>query len=172
MRKKRPKNDCHCGHHSTTSTFAEDGSDTGTPSITALTSTGEPEPAGAVLGHGYCNGFMKRHREVIRSKRSIKFEAKRAEWCTYNNFSAMSDEIYEQMANRGVACKVNWKLLLSKDREIVEHQHKAFGLPTEYMMQRPDKLLLVNEVGSNTSTTKDRNLGVRSFNVVQQVAHK
>jgi hypothetical protein len=84
----------------------------------------------------------------------------------------MSDEIYEQMANRGVACKVNWKLLLSKDREIVEHQHKAFGLPTEYMMQRPDKLLLVNEVGSNTSTTKDRNLGVRSFNVVQQVAHK
>ncbi len=58
------------------------------------------------------------------------------------------------MANRGVTCNVNRKLLLSKDGEIVEHQHKVFGLPTEYMMQRPDKLLFVDEVGSNTSTTK------------------
>ena len=132
---------------STTSTPAEDGSDADTPSITALTSTGEPEPAGAVLGHGYWNGFMKRHREVIRSKRSIKFEAKRAEWCTYNNFRTMYDEIYEQMANRGIACKVNQKLLLRKDGETVEHWHKAFGLATEYMMQRPYKLLFADEVG-------------------------
>jgi hypothetical protein len=53
---------------STASTSAEDGSGTGTTqSTTALTSTGEPEPAGAVLGIGYCNGFLKRHTEVIRS---------------------------------------------------------------------------------------------------------
>ena len=148
---------------STTRTPAEDGSDASSPSITALTSTGEPEPAGAVLGLGYWNGFMKRHREVIRSKRSVKFEAKRAEWCTYDNFSTMYDEIYERMANRGIASKVNRKLLLSKDGEIVEHRHEAFGLPTEYMMQRPDKLLFVDEVGSNTSTTKDGNVGGEKF---------
>ncbi len=147
---------------STTSTPAEDGLDACTPSITALTSTGEPKPAGAVLGLGYWNGLMKRHREVIRSKRSVKFEAKRAEWCTYDNFSSMYDEIYKQMANRGIACnKVNWKLLLSKDGEIVEHGHKAFRLPTEYIMQCPDKLLFVDEVRSNT--TKDRNVGSEKF---------
>jgi hypothetical protein len=74
----------------------------------------------------------------------------------------MYDEIFEQMANRGIAFKVNRKLLLSKDGEIVEHQHKAFGLPTEYMMQCPDKLLFVDEVGSNTST-KDGNVGGGKF---------
>ena len=30
-------------------------------------------------------------------------------------------------------------------------------------MQRPDKLLFVDEVGSNTSTTKDRNVGGEKF---------
>jgi hypothetical protein len=30
-------------------------------------------------------------------------------------------------------------------------------------MQRPDKLLFVDEVGSNTSTTKDGNVGGEKF---------
>jgi hypothetical protein len=37
----------------------------------------------------------------------------------------MYDEIYQQMADRGIAFKVNWKLLLSKEGEIVEHPHEA-----------------------------------------------
>ncbi len=52
---------------------------------------------------------MKRHKDVIRSKKAVKFEAKRAEWCTYDNFSTMYDEIYKQMAIRGIASKVDRK---------------------------------------------------------------
>ena len=86
---------------------------------------------------------MKRHRDVIRSKRSVKFEAKRAEWCTYNNFSTMYDEIYKQMANRGIASKVNRKLLLNKEGGIVEHLHEAFRLPTEYI-KNVERIIQVN----------------------------
>jgi hypothetical protein len=34
-----------------------------------------------LLGTGYWNRFMRRHRHVIRSKPSVKFEVKGAEWC-------------------------------------------------------------------------------------------
>jgi hypothetical protein len=39
----------------------------------------------------------------------------------------------------------------------------ALGLPTRYMMARPDKLIFVDEVGSYTSTTKDGNVGGEKF---------
>jgi hypothetical protein len=52
-----------------------------------------------LLGSGYWNGFMRRHRHIIRSKRSDKFEAKPAEWCTYENFSDMYDHIMKQWSS-------------------------------------------------------------------------
>jgi hypothetical protein len=39
----------------------------------------------------------------------------------------------------------------------------ALGLPTRYMMARPDKFTFVDEVGSNPSTTKDGNVGGEKF---------
>ena len=39
--------------------------------------------ATVLLGIGYWNMFMRRHRHVIRSKPYVKFEVKRAEWCAY-----------------------------------------------------------------------------------------
>lgn len=55
------------------------------------------------------------------------------------------------------------QVIVEQEGEIVEHPHEAFGLPTEYMMQRPNKLLFVDEVGSNTPTTKDGNVGGEKF---------
>ena len=49
-----------------------------------------------ILGSTYWNGFMRRHQHIIKSKPAVKFEAKRAEWCTYENFSKMYDNIYEE----------------------------------------------------------------------------
>jgi hypothetical protein len=49
-----------------------------------------------ILGSRYWNGFMRRHQHIIKSKRAVKFEAKRAEWCAYENFSEMYDHIYEE----------------------------------------------------------------------------
>ncbi len=115
------------------------------------------------LGLGYWNGFMKRNRHIIRSKRSVKFESKRAEWCTYENFSVMYDEVYSAMVETSIASKLDTKVMLDKSGEIVEHAEEAFGLPTQYIIQRPDKLVFVDKVGSNTSTTKDGNVGGEKF---------
>ena len=116
-----------------------------------------------VLGSKYWNGFMRRHQHILKSKRAVKFEAKRAEWCTYENFSEMYDHIYEAMVMKGIASKVDTKVLLDKEGLIVEDREDAFGLPTQYLLQRPDKLIFVDEVGSNTSTTKDGHVGGEKF---------
>ena len=122
-----------------------------------------------LLGTGYWNRFfMRRHRHVIRSKPSVKFEVKGAEWCTYKNFSEMYAHIYEAMVEHGIALKCNTtKVKLDKAGEIVvEHSDEAFGLATHYLIQRPDKLIFVDEVGSNTCTTKatkDGHVGEEKF---------
>ena len=57
---------------------------------------------------------------------------------------------------------------LNKQGEIVETKEESFGLPTKYIIHRPDKLVFVDEVGSNTSTTKDGNFGGEKFYVKER----
>jgi hypothetical protein len=52
---------------------------------------------------------------------------------------------------------------LDKQGEIVEHSKEAFGLKAQYLIQRPNKLVFVDEVGSNTCTTKDGYAGGEKF---------
>ena len=115
------------------------------------------------LGAGYWRGFLKRNHHAIRSKRAVKFEVKRAEWCTYDNFLQMYEGVYKEMAECGIASRLETKVRVDKKGSIVELEEESFGLPTKYLMQRPDKLLFVDEVGSNTSTTKDGNIGGEKF---------
>ena len=58
-----------------------------------------------VLGPSYWRGFLKQNKELIRSKRPVRFEAKRAEWCTYINMQVMYDEIYSQLVEVGLAVR-------------------------------------------------------------------
>jgi hypothetical protein len=116
-----------------------------------------------LLGWGYWRGFMKRNGHVIKSKRAVKFEAKRAEWCTYENFKCMYNGIYKEMARGGIASELSTAAYLNKQGKIVETKEESFGLPTKYIIHRPDKLVFVDEVGSNTSTTKDGNVGGEKF---------
>ena len=106
---------------------------------------------------------MNRNGHLIKSKKAVKFESKRAEWCTYHNFSTMYREVYEEMFKGGIATKHTDKVYLSIDGEITANASSATGLPTRYMISRPDKLIFVDEVGSNTSTTKDGNVGGEKF---------
>ncbi len=116
-----------------------------------------------LLDWGYWRGFMKRNGHVIKSKRAVKFEAKLAEWCTYKNFKCMYDGIYKKMTRGGIASKLSTAVYLDKQGKIVETKEEAFGLPTRYMMSRPDELVFVDKVGSNMSTTKDGNVGGEKF---------
>ncbi|KAI2506247.1 hypothetical protein MHU86_8182 [Fragilaria crotonensis] len=124
------------------------------------------DPGGGplLLGWGYWNGFMKRNGHQIKSKKAVKFESKRVDWCTYHNFSTMYQEVYEEMVKGGIATKNTDEAILNTDGEpTTTDSNTATGLPTRYTMCRPDKLVFVDEVGSNTSTTKDGNVGGEKF---------
>jgi hypothetical protein len=75
----------------------------------------------------------------------------------------MYDCIYEKMADYGIATKMNTERLFSKEGLMVETEEEAFGLKSYYLMTRPDKLIFVDEVGSNTSQAKDGNVGGEKF---------
>jgi hypothetical protein len=75
----------------------------------------------------------------------------------------MYTHIYEAMVEHGIASKCATKVKLDKAGEIMEFPDDAFGLPTQYLMQRPDKLIFVDEVDSNTCTTKDGHVGGEKF---------
>jgi hypothetical protein len=82
---------------------------------------------------------------LIRSKRGVKFEAKRVERCTYNNFLQMYEEVYTQMVACGIASKVATKVHVNKSGNVfVELEADGYGLPTQYLMHRRDKVLFVD----------------------------
>jgi hypothetical protein len=57
------------------------------------------------LGSGYWRGFLNRNKHLIRAKKAVKFDTKRAEWCTYTNLEEMYDEIYSHLVTSGLAVK-------------------------------------------------------------------
>jgi hypothetical protein len=75
----------------------------------------------------------------------------------------MYKEVYKQMVACRIASKVDRKVHVDKSGSIVESEADGYGLSTQYLLQRHDKMLLVDEVGSNTSTTKDGNVGGEKF---------
>ena len=75
----------------------------------------------------------------------------------------MYEEVSKQMVACGIASKVNTKVHVNKSGDIVELKADGCGLPTQYLMQRPCKMLFIDEVGSNTSTTKGGSVGGEKF---------
>ena len=66
----------------------------------ARTTGKEPSP---LLGKGYWAGFNRRNGHLVRGKRLVKFDAKRAAWCTHDNFQTMYDTVYNEMVTGGIA---------------------------------------------------------------------
>jgi hypothetical protein len=57
------------------------------------------------LGPGYWRGFLRRNKHLIAAKKAVKFDTKRAEWCTYSNLEEMYNEIYSHLVTSGLAVK-------------------------------------------------------------------
>ncbi len=83
--------------------FLEDDSEREPSSELATSVTATTPP---LLGLGYWRGFMRRNGHIIKSKRAIKFESKRAEWCTYANFEEMYNKVYKEMVKGGIATEL------------------------------------------------------------------
>jgi hypothetical protein len=102
---------------------------------------------------------MKRNGHLVKAKKGVKFDSKRANWCTYQNFELMYQEVYQQMGESHIASKFDTPARFDKSGNIVEEENEAFGLKSSYFLDRPEKLIFVDEVGSNTSQANDGNIG-------------
>jgi hypothetical protein len=116
--------------------------------VSVVDGDGGEEDKRQCLGWGYWCGFMKQNGHLIKSKKAVKCEAKCADWCTYQNFSTMYEEVYDEMAKGGIAMRLGTdKVFLDCEGHPTTDETQASGLPTQYMMRHPDKLLFVDEVG-------------------------
>jgi len=115
-----------------------------------------------VLGRGYWRGFLKRNKHLISSKKAVKFDTKRAEWCTYLNMKEMYDEVYTSLVDSGLAIKHDVPVWRNDAGEVVNKENSV-GCESKYELVHPNLLLFVDEVGSNTSQAKDGNVGGEKF---------
>ncbi len=115
------------------------------------------------LGPAYWRGFLKRNKHLIRAKKPVRFENKRAEWCTYVNMEEMYSEVYSQLVESGLAVKHNEAVFRDENGCVVEDEESAVGLKSPYELIHPEWLIFVDEVGSNTAQTKDGQVGGQLF---------
>jgi hypothetical protein len=71
---------------------------------------------------------MKRNKHLFSSKRAVRFDTKRAEWCTYQNLKEMYDEVYTSLVSSGLAVKHDEALLRNASGEVVSCEKDAAGL--------------------------------------------
>jgi hypothetical protein len=72
------------------------------------------------LSLGYWRSFMKWNAHLIRAKKGVKFDNKRAEWCNYLNIEEMYEEIYQNPCIAGHACEHPEPLWRGKNGNVVE----------------------------------------------------
>jgi hypothetical protein len=59
------------------------------------------------LGQRYWQNFCRRKAHVITSKKSVRFESKRDDWCRLENFDGMYDGVYEKLVQSRVSEKLD-----------------------------------------------------------------
>jgi hypothetical protein len=100
---------------------------------------------------------------LITAKKAVKFDTKRAEWCTYSNLEEMYNEVYSHLVTSGLAVKHAEPVWRNETGDVVPCEKDAFGLKSAYELIHPEWLVFVDEVGSNTSQAKDGAVGGQTY---------
>jgi len=117
----------------------------------------DPEENGRLLGLKYWHNFLKRN-PILSTKKAVRFDSQRDDWCTLENFSFMYKEIYAKMVESRVAIELDKEQWVSKEGIIVHSEEEAFGRKTKYLVTRPEYIVFVDETGDNTSQKNDGNV--------------
>ncbi len=70
--------------------------------------------------------FIKHHPE-LKTTKAVKFDAKRDDWDTYNNFVAMYDGVYAAMVKSGVAIELPNKVMVTLVGMITDNEAEMYG---------------------------------------------
>ena len=111
---------------------------------------------------GYWDGFRKRYKHQLVSKRGVQFGHNRSDWCKYNNFKIMYDLVYESIEIAGVVekllepeCQDKFGMQVSEDNTV--------GEIVEYKVTHAEYILFADEVGNNTCQKDDGHVGGQKF---------
>jgi hypothetical protein len=116
----------------------------------------------AYLGTAYWRNFKKRHPE-LKTKRAVRFDSKREDWCNFDNFRAMYAGVYAAMVQSRVAIELEEEVMVRLDGTITLDEKEKAGRKTKYILTRPEFVFFVDEVGCNTSQKSDGNNGGQKF---------
>jgi hypothetical protein len=115
-----------------------------------------------LLGHHYWRNFLHRHKLLV-TKKAVRFDSQREDWCTYQNFQMMYENVYASMKNSGIAMELERPVWFNAQGSITQDESEAIGRKTKYLLSHPRYLLFVDEVGDNTSQRNDGNAGGQKF---------
>jgi len=99
----------------------------------------------------------------LKTKKAVRFDSQRDDWCSVENFEAMYKEVYESMVSSGVAVKFDKEKFLDAEGNIVHSEAEAFGRKTKDLLTQPEYVFFVDEVGDNTLQKNDGNVGGQKF---------
>jgi hypothetical protein len=121
------------------------------------------EPTG-VLSAQYYTLFMNRHKHTLNTTVGQKRDINRQQWGTFTNISLMYDEIYKLLERHGIA----EKMLIPQPQtidgvETVADSDEQCGLPVEYRLLHPERLLHMDETGCNTNQKSDGRVGGKTY---------
>jgi hypothetical protein len=99
---------------------------------------------------------LKRNLQ-LREKRTFKFDQKRDEYCTLENFTEIYRDINFHMTRTKVCTKLPVEHAFNFAGEICDEKEKQ-GKVYQYRMDHPGKVMFVDETGANKNQGKDGNI--------------
>lgn len=125
-------------------------------------SSGAVDNSGLLVGERWWQGFLQRHKAELESKKCVRFASDRADWTRMETFIDMYNSIYAEMADAGVAVKLDTPIFTDRNgKEVPEDSPDKYGSKQEYKVVHPHLILFADETGCNTSQKKDGNVGGR-----------
>jgi hypothetical protein len=112
-----------------------------------------------MFGQHYWQNFFRRNAGVVTSRKAVRFDSKRDDWCGLENFADMYDGVYQRLVKAGVSEKLDYAVWRDMDNNIVNTEADAYGKKTSYSLFHQEKLVFFDEVGENILQKDDGNAG-------------
>ena len=106
----------------------------------------------------YWGNFMRRHGDIIRSKRGQKYSLDRSNWSTYANFKDMYDHNIEEMEEAGVAKRRDIPVWMDRTGNVCD-ESEAVGCKVTHDLIHPEMCVVGDEVGGNLNMAGDGHVG-------------
>jgi len=110
------------------------------------------------VGAGYRQGFMRRNKHLIVSRKGQKYELNRSNWTTYKNFAQMYESIEEELIAAGVATLLDELVWISTNGDVVKEKDE-YGCKVTIDITKPEMCVVADEVGGNMSQKGDGLVG-------------